>query len=203
MRRVSSGITDLDGLLGGEFPIEPDIVLSGDEGDVYPLSLSLLWTQLQAGSSCLYGSTSRTSDDVQADLEAREWDASRFIDTGTLRIVDIFSLVEDTLQSTDERVQTLLSMKDDALLPERCYLVLLEGWVKVGWKPGRFVVILDSIDTLIALMGLEQTLRFKDMMTALVKDTSSVGISLLYNNYLSYDTVETIRSTAGTFIELT
>ena len=51
-------------------------------------------------------------------------------------------------------------------------------------------------------MGLDNALRFEDMMTNLFKDTSSVGIGLLYSNYISNETLETIRNAADTFIEL-
>ena len=202
MKLITSGIPNLDDLLGGGLPIDPDTVVSGDEDDVYPFSQYLLWNQLNAGNNCLYGSISRTREDVKADLDASGWDVSRFINKGALRIVDALSLVGNDIQSTDERLKILLSIKEDELIPERCYLALLEGFVKLGWKSGRFIAILDSIDKLIALMGLDNTLRFKDLMTNLLKDTSGVGIGLLYSNYISNETLETIRDAAGTFIEL-
>ena len=94
-------------------------------------------------------------------------------------------------------------MKEDILILERCYLVLLKGFLNLGWKSGRFFAFLDSIDKLVTLMGLEETLRFKDMMIKLLKENDSIGIGLLYTNYITKETIEAITQAAGTIIEIT
>lgn len=201
MKFVTSGIPNLDHLLGG-LPIAPDTVVIGDEEDVYPFSLRLLWNQLQEGNNCLYGSISRTREDVEEDLIKKGLDVLHYLEKGSLRIVDFLSLVDNDQYSSDERLSIFLSMKEDILIPERCYLVLLKGFLKLGWRSGRFIAFLDSIDILVTLMGLEETLSFKDMMTKLSKENDSIGIGLLYNNYISRKTLEEITEAAGTIIEI-
>jgi hypothetical protein len=135
-------------------------------------------------------------------LARKGFDVLPYKEKGSLRIVDFLSLVGNDQYSSDERLRILLSMKEEILIPERCYLVLLKGFLNMGWKSGRFFAFLDSIDKLVTLMGLDETLRFKDMMTKLLKENDSVGIGLLYNNYISKETLEAITHAAGTIIEI-
>lgn len=204
MQRVTSGMEKLDRLMGGGLPLVPDIVFSGSKEDVHMLSQRLLVNRLNAGDVCVYGTVSRTREEVQDDLTSMGWDMSPFLEGGTLRILDYFSLAEEEPRTPRERLEALSSMDKKALDPEMIRLVFAKAVYGLRDKmpDRRFLSILDSIDALLLLFGLESTLLFKKMTFNVLKDAPNLGVGLLCNEFLSEEIVESVRTASGVFIEL-
>ena len=204
MQLATTGISNLDRLFGGGLPREPDIVVSGSKEDLHLFSQYLLWTRLNAGDLCLYGTVSETVEGVQADLALKGWDVSPFIERRILRIVDFLSLAEKEPKTPEEKWEAIFSIGEEGLAPERIYQVLAKEFHGLrGIEPNRrFVAILDSVDMLIGLMGMKNALHYKEMMLNLLKDTNSLGVALLCNEFFSGERLETIKDTASIFIEL-
>ncbi len=203
MERIATGFANLDRLASGGLPSVPDTVVSGSEEDVYLFSQRLLWNCINAGGLCLYGTLSRTREDVLMDLASGGLDASPFINAGSLRIVDFLSLAGRKPQTPDEKLKAILLLGEEALSPDRFHKVLTEEFQDLTrGKSRRFLAILDSVDKLITIMGLENTLRFEEMVVKLFRDTNSLGIALLYDEYTSDEDREAARAKASIFIEL-
>jgi hypothetical protein len=205
MSRVESGLVSLDFLLHGGLPLDPDIVVCGSSDDVSSLAHTILWHRLQVGDVCLYGTLSRTRDEVVREWAMKGRDVLPFLDDGRLEVLDYLSLADDIAQTPLEKLKLLLSMTFKTLDPSHFYHGLSkEYWRVQNQHPHRrFVAMLDSIDYVIGLMGLEKTLMFKTMMDNLLRDTNSLGIALLRHELVSAQDMEAVRNAASIFIELT
>lgn len=204
MQRILLGMPGLDRLLGGGLPKVPDVAVWGGEEDGALFSQRLLWNRLNAGDLCLYGTVSRTREEFYNDLVSKGWDVSPFIRAGSLRIVDYLSLADSSPQTPGERLDTLFSMGKEVLVPEGFFRVLTREFhgMRGGDRGRTFIAFLESLDKLIMAMGLDNTLRFKDLISKFLKDTNSVGIGLLCNEFLTRETSEAMRAAASVFIEL-
>jgi KaiC/GvpD/RAD55 family RecA-like ATPase len=204
MLYVRSGISDLDHHLGGGLAVVPDSIVSGSEEDVYLFSQQLLWNRLNAGDFCFYGTISRTREEVVVDLLSREWDVSPYIKAGMLKVADFLSLIGEDEKTTDERLETFLSLDENAIVPENYFQVLLKEFVSwKGYKTDRiFTIFFDSIDKLITLVGLDDTLRLNKLMFSLLKDVNALGVALLCNEYVSSEELETVKNVVRVFIEV-
>jgi hypothetical protein len=203
--RVESGMVSLDFLLQGGLPLDPDIVLCGSHDDISSLAHTILWHRLQAGDVCLYGTLSRTREDVVREWAMKGRNVLPFLDDGHLEVLDYLSLADEIAQTPLEKLKLLLSMTFKTLDPAHFQHVLArEYWRVQNHHPHcRFVAILDSIDHLIGLMGLEKTLTFKMMIDTLLRDTKSLGIALLCHEPVSPKDIVAVRNAASIFIELT
>jgi len=204
MLYVRSGISDLDIHLGGGLPIIPDIIVCGSEEDLYLFSQQLLWNRLIAGDFCFYGTISRTREEIQADLLSRKWDVLPYIKAGTLKVSDFLSLIGEDEKTTDERLETFLSIEENAIVPENYFQVLLTEFLTwKGYNPDRiFTIFFDSLDKLITLVGLDDTLRLNKLMFSLLKDVNALGIALLCDEYLSPEELEAVKNVIRVFIEV-
>jgi KaiC/GvpD/RAD55 family RecA-like ATPase len=205
MERIHSGVSKLDQLLGGGLPVVPDIVVSGSQREIYLFAQQFLWNRLtKGGDLCLFGTLSYTRDEVIEDLASKGWDVSPFLNTGTLEIVDYLSLADDGPRPPDDKLGLLHSIHLEDLVPERFYRVLLREFyaLRSHYPNRRFVAILDSVDRMIAAMGIMGTLRFEQMMLELLKSSNSVGVALLCTDFLSEELLDAIRATSSVFIEL-
>jgi len=182
----------------------PDIVVSGREEDVYLFSLHLLWNRLIAGDLCLYGTVSRTREEVHADLASKGWDVSPFITMGVLRIVDYFSLAEGEPTTPDEKLRVLFEIGEEALVPEMFCKVLAKEFhgMRDGEPDRRFLAMFESLERLVTLIGLENTLSAEEIIANLLKDTNSLGVALLCSEFASEETVKAIKDVAGVLIEI-
>jgi hypothetical protein len=205
LSRVASGLVSLDFLLHGGFPSDPDIVICGSTVDIVPLAHAILWHRLQGGDVCLYGTLSRTRKEIVHDWAMNGWDVLPFLDDGRLEVLDYLALADDIAQTPLEKLKLLLSMTFKTFDPSHFYHGLSkEYWRVQNQHPHRrFVAMLDSIDYVIGLMGLEKTLTFKSKMDTLLQDTNCLGIALLRHELASPQDVEAVRNAASIFIELT
>jgi len=204
MLYVRSGIFDLDRHLGGGLAVVPDMIVCGSEEDIYLFSQQLLWNRLNAGDFCFYGTISRTREEVVTDLLSRKWDVSPYIKAGMLKVADFLSLIGEDEKTTDERLETFLSLDENAIVPENYFQVLLKEFVSwKGCNPDRvFTIFFDSLDKLITLVGLDDTLRLNKLMFSLLKDVNALGIALLCNEYLSLEELEAVKNVVRVFIEV-
>jgi hypothetical protein len=205
MSRVESGLVSLDFLLQGGLPLDPDIVICGSHDDISSLAHTILWHRLQAGDVCLYGTLSRIRDEVVRELVMNGRNVRPFLDDGRLEVLDYLSLADEIAQTPLAKLKLLLSMTFKTLEPSHFYHGLSkEYWRIQNQHPHcRFVALLDSIDHVMGLIGLEKTLTFKARMDQLLRDTNSLGIALLHRESASPHEVDAIRSAASMFIELT
>jgi hypothetical protein len=205
MSRIESGLVSLDFLLHGGLPMDPDVVIYGNMDDTSSLAHTILWHRLQAGDVCLYGTLSRVRDDMIRELTTKDWDILPFLDDGRLEILDYLSLADELAQTPLEKLKLLLSMTFKTLDSSHFYHGLSEEYWRVqNQHPHRrFIAILDSIDNVIGLIGLEKTLTFKARMDELLRDTNSLGIALLYQESASPREVEAVRTASSIFIEIT
>lgn len=204
LQYVRSGIASLDDLFGKGLPVVPDIVACGPEKVVYPLSLHLSWNRLNAGDLCLYSTIARTREEVRHDFITEKLGVSRFIKIEALRIVDFFSLADKADELPDEKWSALLSMDETSLAPEM-FNAILEKEVHSfrSRNPGRrLVIIFESLERLVTLIGLENTLTAEKMMLTILNDSNSVGVALLYDDLITTKTSEAIKAVARVFIEL-
>lgn len=199
-----SGIPTLDLILGGGLPKSPNIVISGNQQDVYLFSLQLIWTRLNAGDLCLYGTISRSREEVIADLDSKNRDISLFIKRRELRVVDYLALAEDRPGKPKERLSILFSMSIDTLHPENFYQVFLREFSNMRQRRlnRKFFAIFDSVDRMITLMGLENTLRFAEMVFNTLGGSSNIGIALVNNETISEEVLEAVKAASSVFIEL-
>ena len=193
----------MDHLLGGGLPIIPDIVVSGTEKDVFLFSQCLMWNRVKSGDLCVYSTVSRTQKEVQDNSLSLGRDLSPFIRQGILRIVD-YSFFGRKSKTSDENYRTVKHV-NEVLDPDSVHRVLAKEFLtlRVRRPNRRFLFIIDSMDKLITLMGLENILHFKKKVSNLFDNTNSCGLTLLYSDLLSNEILESVRREASVFIELT
>ena len=203
MLHVKSGVSNKKHVPKGELPTIPDIVVCGKEEDVYHYSLHHLWKRLKAGDVCLYGTISRTKEEVTSDLIQEGLDVSSYIEEGCLRVVDFLSLADRNSETSDP-VDVLLSIGRDSLVPEKFFDVLNVEFQSLREKEPkrRFSAILDSVDRMIVLIGLMNFLSFEKMIYDLFKDQDCQGVGLLYNEFLADDMISLMKRIAGIFVEI-
>lgn len=199
-----SGIPALDRLLGGGLPPTPNIVVSGSQQDTYLFSQRLIWHRLNAGDVCLYATLSRTQEELCKDLSEKGWDISPFIRTRALRAVDYLSLAGGKPETSEERLSVLFTIGKETLTPESFHQILVREFrdARDGVPERRLFIIFDSVDRLLAAMGLENTLRFAEMAFKTLQGTNSIAVALLCNEFVSEETLEAVRAVASIFIEL-
>lgn len=203
LQLIPTGMPNLDHLLGGGFPPIPDVAICGSEEDIRSFAHQLLWNRLNAGDTCLYASLSQTREEVHADLVSKGWEVAPFIEKGALRIVDYFSLADKEPQKLTEKIEALYAMEEKDLVPEKFYQVLAKEFYRLkGGKAQRFLVMLDSVDRAIGLMGIENAFRLREMVSNLFKDTNSVGIVLLCSEYVPEEIYDWAKTAASVLIEL-
>jgi KaiC/GvpD/RAD55 family RecA-like ATPase len=72
--RVSTGVPKLDSLLGGGFPENSVVMVTGGTGTGKTiLSLQFLWDGLQRGEPCVYLSLEEDAEDIKADGRQFGW----------------------------------------------------------------------------------------------------------------------------------
>lgn len=203
MLHVKSGVSNKKHIPKGELPTVPNIVVSGREENVYQYSLHHLWKRLNAGDVCLYGTISRTREEVMSDLIQEGFDVSPYTEKGCLRIVDFLSLADRNYETSDP-IDVLLSIGKDELVPEKFFDVLRTEFQSLREKEPkkRFSAILDSVDRMVALIGLMNFLSFEKMIYDLLKNKECQGIGLLYTEFLSDDITRIMKKAAGIYIEL-
>lgn len=204
LQYVDSGVASLNYLLRGGIPVAPSIVVSGSEKDIYNFSQRLVWNRLISGDLCLYGTIFRTREDVIADLNSKGWDITSFLRTGELRIVDYLALVEKEPGTPEQRLNAILSMGTEALSLEKFYEVFMREFLgaREGRSNKRLFAIFDSIDKLVEASGMENTIRFAETTMKILRETNSIGVGLLCNEFLSEEILERTKKIASLFIEL-
>jgi len=204
LQYVASGIASLDDLFGKGLPVVPDIVAYGPEDLVYPLSLRLVRNRLNAGDVCLFSTIARTQEEVRHDFIVEKLRASRFIRKKALRIIDFFSLADKMDELDDDKWNTLLSIDEQAFAPEKFNEVLAKEVhsFRSHHPDQRLVIIFESLERLVTLIGLQNTLKAEKIMLTILKEINSVGIALLYNDHITMETIEAIKAVASVFIEV-
>jgi hypothetical protein len=204
MSRVETGFTSLDFLLRGGIPEDPDVVICGAAPDVAMMSQSMLWHRLQAGDACVYGTLSQTRDEFLNDMQAQDHDLTPFLEDGQLAVLDYLSLSDDVATTPLDKMRVLLALWTKTINPQTLFMPLSrEFWRLQNEHPSRrFLAILDSIDHIIKLVGLQATLAFKQLIDELLQETLSLGIGLLCTESLSSEELEAVRNASSLFIEL-
>jgi archaellum biogenesis ATPase FlaH len=202
--RVESGFTSLDFLLRGGIPEDPDVVICGTATDVAMIARNILWHRLQAGDACVYGTLSQTCDEFLTDMQTQDRDVTRFLEDGQLAVLDYLSLSDDIATTPLEKMRVLLSLWTKTINPQTLFKPLArEFWRVQNQHPTkRFLAILDSIDHVIKLVGLQATLAFRQLIDDLLHETHSLGIGLLCTDTLSTEELEAVRNASSLFIEL-
>ena len=204
MESITLGIHFLDPLLKGSLAKTKNIVVGGRNDDAYEFSLRLAsnWTNTQ--DICLYGTISRTREEIISDLTSRDKEISVSIANGSLRIVDYLASAEEEPGTLEERIETLLNMTPNALEPEKFYQVFMRELRDANSRhPGKkFLAIFDSLDTLFSAMGSEDSLRFAGLTFKVLEETNGVGVALLCMERMPEETLEIVRYAADVFIVL-
>lgn len=203
MRRVASGVSILDRLLEGGLPSVPDIIVSGLEEDIRSFSQRILWHRLNAGDFGFYGTISRLREEVYNDFISQGWDVSSFLGTRALKIVDFFYLAGDDPMTPDEGWNTNFPANDEVFASQLVQIFSKELVdVKRGNPHQNFLTVFESLEKLVALIGLPTTLRVKQKVLNLVKDTNSTVISLLCTDFPSDTVFNAIKAVTSVFIEI-
>lgn len=205
MLRVESGLASLDILLNGGLPLDPDVVFYGSRDDLTQFTQSILWQRLDRGDVCVYGTLTRVRDELIREWTQRRPNVMQYLETGRLEVLDYLSLADEVAVTYVAKIQLLFSITRKLMDPAKFFHPLSrEFWRVQNQHPDRrFVAILDSIDQMIGLLGLDHTLRFKAMIDALLGETNSLGIGLLYKEFVSQQELDAVRNAASMFIELT
>jgi hypothetical protein len=168
------------------------------------IARNILWHRLQAGDACVYGTLSQTRDEFLTDMQAQDRDVTRFLENGQLAVLDYLSLSDDIATTPLEKMRVLFSLWTKTINPQMFFRPLSrEFWRVQNQHPTRrFFAILDSIDQIIKLVGLQATLAFRQLIDDLLHETPSRGIGLLCTDTLSTDDLKAVRNASSLFIEL-
>jgi KaiC/GvpD/RAD55 family RecA-like ATPase len=204
LESITSGIRALDPLLRGSLAKTTNIVVSGSTDDPYEFSLDLVSNWNSTRDICLYGTISRTREEIIWDLTSRDKEISASVVNGTLRIVDYLASAEEEPGTPEERIDTLLNMTPNALEPEKFYQVFMRELKDANSRhPGKkFLAVFDSLDTLFSAMGSEDSLRFAGMTFKVLEETNGVGVALLRAERMPEETLEIVKYAADVFIVL-
>jgi len=137
-------------------------------------------------------------------LAARGWDVTSFLESGVLKIVDYLSLADRKPRTPEERVSILFSIGKEALNPERFDQIFARESLAVRQRAPdrRLFIVFDSVDRLIEVLGLENTILLSKAEVNGLKGTNSIAVGLLCNEFLSRETLEVLEKMASVFIEL-
>jgi archaellum biogenesis ATPase FlaH len=203
MLRAETGIAMLDRLLEGGLPSIPDIIISGLEEDIRPFSQRILWHRLNAGDKGFYGTISRTREEVHNDFISQGRDVSSFLETNALRLVDFLYLGGAEPLTPEESWNALLSINEEIYASQ--FLQIFSKALQEAQRTHprqNFLAIFESIERLVALIGLSNTLQLKQTVRNLIEDTNSIIISLLCIDVLNDTLYDTLKAETPLFIEL-
>ena len=191
--------------LSDDPPRVPIVIVSGDPRDVYAYSLLFLWKRCNAGDLCLYGTLTRTADDVERELRDRRWDVTLYLQNGNLKIIDYLALSDTQPRTPEAKIETVWNMPPDIWQPERLHRILTtELRAMRRYHPHRrFYPILDSVDRLVMAFDIPDTLRFASLVADTLQAVNGTGIGLLDKDSLTPNQLAHVKPTANLFIPLT
>ena len=127
---------------------------------------------LQSGRKVIYISTERSSADIVERMLGHGWEVKPYL-RSSLRLVDMYSWLEDGNQEYQETPfgsrLCPLNTTDLQMAIGKLYDELGSGWS---------IVILDSLSTIIAMLGEERALRLIPTVAAKTRQHGSAVVSL-------------------------
>ena len=88
VRRVESGITGLDPLIGGGFLTNSINLVTGETGTGKTIFCAqFLWHGLQKGETCLYITLEEDPEDIMEDVEQFGWNFRKYEERGLFKII--------------------------------------------------------------------------------------------------------------------
>jgi KaiC/GvpD/RAD55 family RecA-like ATPase len=88
VKRVKTGITELDSLLEGGFLEGSANMITGETGTGKTIfALQFLWEGLKKGDTCIYITLEESPEDIKADALQFGWDLSEYESKGLFRII--------------------------------------------------------------------------------------------------------------------
>lgn len=173
-KRAATGIPGLDGVLGGGFPENRLILISGHPGTgKTTLAMQFLQQGARQGQRGLYITLSETQDELQEIADSHGW---------SLEGIDIFELSALEQQLAMEAQNTLFHPADVEL--SQTTQLLLNQINKI--KPSRLV--LDSLSELRLLA--QNSLRYRRQLLGFKQAFATINCTVLVLDDLTADSVD-------------
>lgn len=113
MEKISTGIIKLDELLGGGIPKGKTILISGEPGTGKTLlSLQYLLEGAKNGEKGIYVSIDEKPEHVISDAEAMGWDLQKYLDDGTILVLDVSNYFAQIRTAHEENFDYLKIIDD-------------------------------------------------------------------------------------------
>ncbi|HAR62563.1 MAG: recombinase RecA [Candidatus Margulisiibacteriota bacterium] len=113
MEKISTGIIKLDELLGGGYPKGKSILIAGEPGTGKTLlSLQYLIDGAKRGEKGIYVSIDEKPEHVIHDAQEMGWDLKKYLDDGTILVIDISSYFAKVRMAHDDMFDYLKIIDD-------------------------------------------------------------------------------------------
>ncbi|MEZ5334335.1 MAG: ATPase domain-containing protein [Methanolobus sp.] len=151
MKRLSSGIPDVDKKIQGGFPEGESILLTGEPGTGKTIfGIHFLYNACMEGKKCAIMATEETPEKIINHGKSIGLDIEPFVENGQLTIIRI---LEKRLSSADEKYGNIISNASDPqnvryMLPEDTEIIVFDniGTFSIGEELKEFR---DKLETLI------------------------------------------------------
>lgn len=193
---VSTGISSLDKLIGGGFPLDSAILLIGPPGTgKTTLCQQFLYNGLQKSEKGIYITSDSSPEDVISTMNGFSWDIKSFIREMKLMFLDMYSWRAGGAE--EEKWKRVIKGGLDIDTLNLTLSEVLRSLTNSNQKRGIF----DSLSTMLLYIPTEVVIRFIPIFIAKIKKQGITGVLVLEEGVHDEKTVNTLNFMTDGLIE--